>query len=184
MTKNDIVLEITKDKGYMDCCRKLCLGKDIYRDLFQYIVLYLLEMDEKKLKAIHSRGELKWFVVRIIYVNAKSPDSQFQRTFKDNSGNFEPIHQLPDTISEEDTTKIDDLLNRFDEEMDRECNDCIQKGVYPASVMLYHLYEKHGSYTEVAKCTRIPYKTVQRHVHSIREKVIKKINEDTSSNAT
>ena len=56
---------------------------DTYNDLFQYVVLYLMEMNEDKLIALSESGGLRMYVARIIYINAKSERSEFNKQYKD-----------------------------------------------------------------------------------------------------
>lgn len=181
MTKNTIVIEIYNDKAYIDYCKRCCNGNDIYKDLFQYVILTILGMEETKLFNIYKNNGLRNYIARIIYISANSKTSEFYRTI---NGKIDEIDIDYSHTLESLPNEIDEKLNMFDDEMEKECNACIQKGIYPASVMMYHLYEKHGSLSEVSRCTDIPFTTVKRHVDTIRDKIVKKINENSSSNTT
>lgn len=152
----------------------MCVSGDLFNDLFQYVVLCLMEMPEDKLIRLGESGGLRMYVARIIYINAKSPSSQFQRQINSCGDDIDKyiVSQLIDDVEGFD---YDEWLNKFDVELKKECNECIVKGVYPAQVKLYELYEEKRSYTKVAACTQIPYKTVQRNIKALREKIINKI---------
>ena len=175
MTRNEIIEQVSKESIYIDYCKRVCGGRDIYKDLFQFIILSLMEIEEEKLIGINERGKLKGYIVRMIYINANSKTSPFYREitgfeFVDTEFNYDVSY----TESDEET---EIALNNFDEELKKECNKCEQRGVYPSAIKIYELYEQKGSYTEVSKCTQIPYKTILRYVHKTREKILNNLND-------
>lgn len=170
MNRNDIITEIYNDKQYINYCKKVCQHGDLYNDLFQYVVLYLMEMPEKRLIELHESGGLKMYIARIIYANGTNPTRQFMRQYiSDGDLDYKTIGQLDESNENDDyETKI----NHINKGIKTEIKECINKGFYPASVKLLEIYAECGSYQEVANRTKIPYKTVYRHINSLREKLI------------
>lgn len=206
MTRNEIIEGIYKDSQYLSYCKQVCSGGDLHNDLFQYVVLYLMEMNESKLIALSESGGLRMYVARIIYINAKSDRSDFMKQYngkielpegsyyfegknygKVKVSNFERVinselfnanHNFSE--SEENLYDIEDV----EAELRKEVIFCNSKNIYPASAKLLEIYAECGSYQEVANRTKIPYKTVRRHIITLREKIIKNINDkNTISNA-
>lgn len=164
MNRNQIIEEIYNDKQYIDYCLKVCKS-DLHQDLFQYTVLYLMEMPKGKLEAIYKCGELRMYVARIIYINANSKRSQFNKQFNITDSDFD-LTRVADVQPEEDLT-----LQKVEIKLQEEVLFCHQKNIYPASVKLLEIYSELGSYQKVANATRIPYKTVRRHIQGLTEKI-------------
>lgn len=206
MTRNEIIEGIYKDSQYLSYCKQVCNGGDLYNDLFQYVVLYLMEMNEAKLIALSESGGLRMYVARIIYINAKSDRSEFMKQYngrielperayffeggngnfvRNKQTNFERIiksEQYNDSNNFGESEEYD--IEDVEEELRKEVVFCNSKNIYPASAKLLEIYAECGSYQEVANRTKIPYKTVRRHIITLREKIIKNINDkNTISNA-
>ena len=174
MKRNKIIEGIYKDKQYLNYCKQVCGIGDTYKDLFQYVVLYLMEMNEEKLIALSESGGLRMYVARIIYINAKSERSEFNKQYKDRVVYADMFEY--EVIDE--TIFID-----VEEELRKEVIYCNSKNIYPASAKLLEIYAECGSYQEVANRTKIPYKTVRKHIITLREKIIRNINDkNTISN--
>lgn len=175
MTRNEIIEGIYKDSQYLSYCKQVCGGGDLHNDLFQYVVLYLMEMNEAKLIGLSESGGLRMYVARIIYINAKSERSEFMKQYAnrvvyEDMYDFEPIDE--------------NIISDVETELRKEIIFCNSKNIYPASAKLLEIYAECGSYQEVANRTKIPYKTVRRHIITLREKIIKNINDkNTISNA-
>ena len=165
MTKSEIVLEITKDKAYSNYCKKVCSNKDIYKDLYQYVILYLLEMSEEKIVRLYNEGGLKNYIVRIIYLNAHG-DTPFTRQQK-SIGDDIKIN----SIANEEKDNKEERINLVKEAIKKEVLICHQKKIYPAGLKLLDLHLELGSYQKVANKTKIPYKTVIKYISSIKEKI-------------
>lgn len=201
MTRSEIINEITKDPQYIAYCKRVCNGADIHKDLYQYIVLYFLELDENRLIEIYNTGGLRNYIARVIYTQAYGKTSGFTREMKGaidfvsvqsimkdkSKGDFEWINDAGELFTElscpEERTETDELLDVFDLEVQKECARCEAKGIYPTSVKLYQIYEEKQCYTEVSKCLGIAYRTVQYHIHGLRNKAVKAVNDkNTISN--
>lgn len=180
MTKHEIIEQVSKDNTYLDYCKKVCNGKDIHKDLYQYVILTMLEMNEETLIDVFNRGKIKAYVLGIIYKSIYGNRSSF---FTEYEGKIktEEINNISHFELSESEIEFDSKLNEFDIELQKECNRCIVNGIYPAQVKIYEIYEEVGSYTKVAELTQIPFKTVQRYVKGTREKILKNLNDKNSS---
>ena len=180
MDKAKIIDLIVKDNSYLNYCKKVCGGRDIYKDLYQYTVLYLLEMNDTKLISIYNTGGIRNYIGRIIYVNGNIPTSVFKKEYEGKI-QIQDLDYERLQIKDENSDGLQNLMDEFDRELQKECNECIQKGIYPAAVKIYELYEEKGSYVEVSRATNIPYKTIQRYVHGTRKKIIDRLNGKNSN---
>lgn len=171
LSRNEIIESIYKDKQYIGYCQRVCKN-DLYKDLFQYVVLYLMQMNESKLIALNESGGLRMYVVRIIYINAKSKRSEFNKQYSDRVVYDDLIETEP--FNEE-------LLTAVNKEIQKEVESLTERNIYPASAKLLEIYAECGSYKEVAKKTKIKYKTVRTHIINLRKTIIKNINDKDSS---
>jgi hypothetical protein len=172
LTKNQIIIEINSDKSYINYCKQVLPIGDTYNDLFQYVLLYLLEMDENKLIKLHSDGGLRMYIVRIIYINGKSLRSEFNKQY---------IDKIVYSEMYDYENSNENLICEIENEVEKEILLCNEKNIYPASAKLLQIYAECGSYQEVSIRTKIPYKTVRRHIISLRKKIIKNINDKNST---
>lgn len=184
MTRTEIINEITNDPNYLATCKRVCNGKDIYKDLYQYVVLYFLELDENRLIEIYNTGGIRNYIARVIYTQAYGKTSGFTREMK---GAFlfeemQPHHNS--VITDGEISVVDEMINDYDLEIKKECARCETKGIYPTSVKLYNIYEEKGCYREVSRCLNIPYRTVQYHIHGLRNKLVKAVNDKNISSNT
>lgn len=168
MNRNDILNEIVSDKKYIDYCKKI--AGDLSDDLFQYVCLYLLEMNEEKLIQLHNTNGLRMYVTRIIYISINSERSEFKKQLFGRL-KYEEVEHIEDVQTESN----DDVINQINSLIDAEINKSIKKNCYPATAKLFQIYLECGSYKEVSKRTNIPYLTVLKHVQSFQSKIKSKI---------
>lgn len=178
MNRNEIVLQITQDKSYLEYCKKICQGRDVYQDLYQYTMLQVLEMEEEKLKKLFSE-DIRKYIGRIIWLSVNTKSSEFYRKFIKEGGEDIPV---PNIAEDETESEFDLFMDRFNSGLDRECNRCTQKGIYPTAAGIYEVYRLEGSITEASKKLNIPIPTIHRNIQFARSQALKYINEDTSSN--
>ena len=169
MNCNDIIIEITNDKKYYAYCRKIA-GIDLCDDLFQYMLLYLLEMNKEKLIKLHATDGLRMYITRIIYISIHSARSEFKQQLFGRVKTDELVEVAE--VFEEPT---DEILLKIQSEIDNEIKESIKNNIYPAAAKMFEIYVECGSYTEVAKRTGIPVKTVRRNVQEFQQKIKSKI---------
>ncbi len=75
----NIINEVANSKEYLNLCKKIANGSELYRDLFQELIIILIEYDQEKIKGMHERGELKFFIVRILQNQFRSNSSDFYK---------------------------------------------------------------------------------------------------------
>jgi DNA-directed RNA polymerase specialized sigma24 family protein len=179
MTRNAIIESIYNDKKYINYCKQVLPNGDLYNDLFQYVCEYLLKIEEKKLIDLHKKNQLRMYVARIIYINAHSERSEFNKQYNERIDLESYLHEV-DLIDFDNS----DLIDFVKVEIENEINYCNENNIYPASIKLLEIYADLGSYKEVSVKTKIPYLTVINRISKIREKIKKNINDkNTFSNS-
>ena len=130
-----------------------------------------MEMQEERLIGLHESGGLRMYVARMIYISAHSETGQFLRQHRSEEAlDYRTITEIDES---EDTEEFERTIRVMNEGLQRETESCNKKNTYPASVKLLEIYADCGSYQEVSDRTKIPYKTVYRHINSLRERIIK-----------
>lgn len=173
--RNQIIEEIYRDTQYISYCRKVCNDSVLADDLFQYLILYLMEMPEGKLEALYNEGNLRNYIARIIYCSINGNRSQFLKEITGNLINID-CTLLPN-LDCSITAEKNKLINKVKIILDRETKKCINNGEYPAHVKLLEIYVDHGSFKKVSDLTGIPYKTVRRNIQSLIAKIKDKVND-------
>lgn len=177
MTREKIIEEITGDPQYLSYCKRVCAGADVHKDLYQYVVLYFLEMRSERLIEIHATGGLRNYIARVIYTQAYGKKSGFLRELN----GLIDLSELQDFHSnikdQEQVSVVDEMINEYDQELINECIRCEVAGIYPTAVKLYQIYEENGCYKKVSRTIGVPYRTLQYHIHGLRNKLVKIVND-------
>ena len=178
MTKNDILLSITSDDNYIEMCKTICKGKDVYKDLYQYTMLYVCEMPEEKLILLNNQN-IKGYIHRIIWFNAHNTTGQFYREYKGRIDlvEYDASLNLEESAEEESAEEWKSALNKS---IEKTLEDERKKSTnYAWNVELFKIWIKNNTnYRKVARLTTIPYPTVRYNILEM----IKKINENSCNN--
>ena len=184
MSREDIIKSITNDNQYLDYCKYICKGKDVYKDLYQYVMLYICELPDTKLQEVWG-GNVKAYVKRIIYANANYKNAPFYQKyikgwdFVESDLNLNAVKAIDDTEDDKDyerwkeslTTTIETVLE----------DESKKSEGYAWKVELFKLYLQIGTYRQVAFKTDIPRATVRLRVLELVDK-IKEYNENFNNN--
>lgn len=96
MTKRQIVEEVAR-KGWVEQCIRTVSGgtwRSEYKDLTQDILLELWDMDDKKLKGLWERKQLRYYLMRIVRNNIQSKTSRFYYRYR----RFSFLNLGPDSL--------------------------------------------------------------------------------------
>jgi len=173
VNKNKIIEGIYNDKQYLNYCKQVCRFGDLYDDLFQYMILYLLEKPEEELLRLYNSGGLRMYVARLIYINSKSETAPFYNLYIKNK-EVNPLEL--DNVSSEETAEKEMLIIRVSKEIEKEVRECIAMNKYPSAAKLFEVYVEKGSYQSVVnefkdKGIPLKYKTVRRLISEFKTKI-------------
>ena len=102
--------QLYRDKKIDEACKKIAKGNDLWQDLKQELFIVLAEYDQDKLKEIQSKGQLMFFIVRILLNFYNSKTSQFYKKYKhinDEIIDLKYIKQMEDETYSDDLDKIE-----------------------------------------------------------------------------
>lgn len=99
--------QLAKDKVVENLCRNIGVCSNYIDDLVQEVYLILLEYDQDKLKQIYEKGEINYWLTRIImnqYCSNTSPFYKKYRKYYDfiDDNNLELGTDIDDGIAEDD----------------------------------------------------------------------------------
>lgn len=99
--------QLAKDKVVENLCRNIGVSSNYIDDLVQEVYLILLEYDQDKLKQIYEKGEINYWLTRIImnqYCSNTSPFYKKYRKYYDfiDDNNLELGTDIDDGIAEDD----------------------------------------------------------------------------------
>jgi len=179
LNRAKIIEDIANDEQYKDYCRYVCNGRDLWKDLYQYTILYICELSDEKLQKI-AEGSIEWYVKRIMYMGANFKTTPFYKEYvgKVNIVDEKIRDNIKDDHTEDEDNKTwrEELRGNIENTLRTERN---KNNKYSWEVGLFELWMKSGdSCREIARKTDIPYPTVRYHISSLK----KKINENTSNN--
>lgn len=99
--------QLAKDKVVENLCRNIGVCSNYIDDLVQEVYLIMLEYDQEKLKQIYEKGEINYWLTRIImnqYCSNTSPFYKKYRKYYDfiDDNNLELGTDIDDGIAEDD----------------------------------------------------------------------------------
>ncbi len=185
LTKREIIEIVANDTRYLKCCQKWVKRGDLYKDLYQFIMLSVCEMDENKLQVIYE-GNIYSYVTRMIWLNAVSKTAPFYR-YNKQIGDVELTNDTRHSMNyeivldeENEELENEELLDHIELFLKSEVEYWESKGKEDKTlaVKLLGRYTELGNYRQLAREADIPYSTVRYTIKTLLEK----INEDITSN--
>lgn len=162
MNRDSIIDAFVKDPEY----RKICvqIGGAYADDLYQELVLVILELPDSKLQQI-SDTCIKCFYYRLA-----------KHQFCSNNSAFHKKYRKDDTVIREHREDIAQASQSSapDPELLRKVHQAV-KDVYWYDSGILSLYAEKGTLQEVSNCTGIPLKSVHDTVANTRKIIKKKI---------
>lgn len=166
MTKDEIIKEIISG-DYRHICARMLNGNPTYKDLYQELLLIILEYPEEKLLKIPNLNQAKFFIVRILCNMVHSSDSKFHKTYR---GTVQlTSEQVADEEYNYNADKEIELLQNITEETIRDAPKLERD--------MFAIYQKLGTYRAIEAKTGIDhtfaYRTIERTKKRIRNKTKK-----------
>lgn len=146
--------------------RKACVsigGTQWADDLQQEVLLVLLEKPEAKILDAHSKGYLRFYVVRIIMNFYQSKTAGFHSKYRHLDENIPLDFDIEDDSEQKDDSQyiaLEAALERLSSNKD-----------FPYEQKLLELHLKLKTKKKVSRVTGIPYRTVQHNLTAIYAKL-------------
>lgn len=166
LTKKEIIEKICGNKEYMRICKRIAEGDPLYEDLYQELILLLLEYDATRLEGIYARGELNWFIVGCLSNMYRSNRSGFHAKYRHRQHTVEITYDLPGN-QQAYNPELDRLYDDVNKEL---------KNLSWYEQELFRSYLREGSVRKLAARTQIPYRTIGLTVMKVRNKINRKVN--------
>lgn len=181
----EAIKQITENrKAYLDYAYYVSNSNQHKEDLYQEMLLAVLEYDQDKLKDIYERGILDYFCKRIIYISWTSPRSPFYEKFRKFSSFTCDIDEVQ--ISYSEGNKVDELMSKVESDLD-ELKGKDEEGRYLSQLFYYYRKGALGdkryytcenqSMRELSKNTGICVSTISNDIQKVKE-FLKKKNTD------
>ena len=149
MTFLQLITKTSQDKELRQICRKI--GGNLSDDLFQELMVILLEYNEQKLIDIYNKGYYKWFLVKTLTNQFNSNSSPFNKKYSPKDID----HIITDSYDHSIDIMIDKVNNKLNQLhwYDRE---------------LFKAYIESGSYRKLSKQTDIPFNSISRTINNVK----------------
>lgn len=149
MTFLEIITKTSQDKELRQICRKI--GGNLSDDLFQELMVILLEYNEQKLIDIYNKGYYKWFLVKTLTNQFNSNSSPFNKKYRPKDIDY----IITDSYDHSIDIMIDKVNNKLNQLhwYDRE---------------LFKAYIESGSYRKLSKQTDIPFNSISRTINNVK----------------
>ena len=158
MDKNQIISELYQCKDINGAIQKM-EPVELQEDLKQEMFMVLCEMDDERLIDLHSKGFLKFFLVRTMLNMIKSDRSGFYKNFRnffELGEKYEPIELKDISLPE---VNLDQVFGTT------------RQGLYEKDMFLYYVYTFNKNAAQLSKATKIPYITVVRTIKNAKCKI-------------
>lgn len=167
MNKAQIIEQFYNSRDFNEVLAKM-EPDHLREDLKQEIILIVCQWDEEKIIALHSRGELGFYVVRIILNQVKSKSSPFAKKYR--AINLE----LTKDVGIDDLSEVEEYEARLNKEkMEEEVIKEIDT-LYWYDAEMIRLYLKLGNFRAIQKDTGIPfiscYKNIKKSLAALKDK--------------
>jgi hypothetical protein len=145
----DVITKTSQDKELKQICRKI--GGNLAEDLFQELMLILLEYDKEKLLSIYNKGYYKWFLVKTLTNQFNSNSSPFAKKYRPKEIDF--------VLTSDYDHNIDILIDKIDKQLNK---------LHWYDRELFKAYVESGSYRKLSKQTDIPFNSISRTVNYVK----------------
>jgi hypothetical protein len=145
----DVIIKTSQDKELKQICRKI--GGNLAEDLFQELMLILLEYDKEKLLSIYNKGYYKWFLVKTLTNQFNSNSSPFAKKYRPKEIDF--------ILTSDYDHNIDILIDKIDKQLNK---------LHWYDRELFKAYVESGSYRKLSKQTDIPFNSISRTVNYVK----------------
>lgn len=163
----DIVNVIVKDKSFKQICNKIANRAELADDLYQHIILEILEDKAGKIRIAYQNNQLKFYFVRLALNQYRSTNtSTFSKLYRQYEPVFEylPIqYETNEDQYDEDEDKAHELEYKLTKELIEE------RGWYHAK--LFELYLEYGNLRALSKATKIPLVSIHQSIKETKKYV-------------
>lgn len=195
MNREQIINEIAHAKDLPNICRKVAKGDDRAKDLFQHLILNLLEMPDEKLFDIYNRGNLRVYCLGFVYRSWYSKTSTFGQMYQHahyhlvsdsvDIGKMEAIRdeQFIDNQYDDEPYKLKDarlaMYKIADDNTEKTYHDLLDKVDDQVTSMsadpqqwydakLLQIYSEVRSVRKMSKEIGIPYKSIHNSIQQAK----------------
>lgn len=167
MSNSEIVNEIATDASYREIVDKITRGHELKKDLFQEVIIVLLEYDSAKLLSIYNSGGLKFFFIAVVKNNFNSSTSRFYKKYRKECE--EKIKYIPDyngieaRIEDNEENKYQKIIENLKGKSDFQNSQEWYKHT------LFIEYLKQGSMRKLEKKTGISLNAIAASIREYRD---------------
>lgn len=189
-TRNVIIERLFTGKNFNDCLQKM-EPAHLRDDLKMEVALVVCEWPDEKVVGLHKRGELDYFVVRVILNQIQSKTSPFFKKYRricetyieDTTNSF--LGNGEGATIDRHYANISAQVNLADKQVEDQGERLIREqledytlveinNLYWYDAALIRLYLKHGTFRAIQDATKIPYiscyKNIQKSLETLRMK--------------
>ena len=157
MNWHEIINQTAKDKEIKSICKKI--GGNLSDDLYQELMVIILEYPKEKLVEIYNKGYFKFFIVRTLTNQFNSNSSPFNKLYR-----LKEIEELP---TFEYDKNIDVLYHKVNNILDK---------LHWYDRELFKAYIEAGSYRKLSKITDIPFNSISRTINHVKSIIRNNLN--------
>ena len=149
MTFLQLITKTSQDKELRQICRKI--GGNLSDDLFQELMIILLEYNQEKLIDIYNKGYYKWFLVKTLTNQFNSNSSPFNKKYRPKDIDY--------IISDSYDHSIDIMIDKVNNKLNQ---------LHWYDRELFKAYIESGSYRKLSKQTDIPFNSISRTINNVK----------------
>jgi DNA-directed RNA polymerase specialized sigma24 family protein len=174
LDKKTIIEMVYRNTEYRRICLRVCGGDELSADLYQEMILALLNYEEEKIMGLHQRGELKWFITRIMMTMWRCKSSPFFQAYRRGTETVTDRIPTPDDVYDIDRDLHTQLIiDTTAKVLEEKLSSGDRNDWYEAT--MWKLYTESGSFRKAQERSRIPYKSIANTVRRMKLIIAKRI---------
>jgi hypothetical protein len=170
-----IIEQVYRDSEYRYACEEITRGDALSDELFHETVMTLIGYDDDKIVGLHTRGELRWFITRIMMTMWRCKSSPFYRAYRKKTESVYDDMTVPDEIYDIARDSFHQhALEATDRIIQEKLNSGNREDWYEAT--LWKLYISAGSFRKAEAISKVPYKSIANTVRRMRLIITERID--------
>lgn len=166
--RDKILIEISTNPKYIGACKTICSHRnkiDLHEDLFQHVLIILIEIPSDKLIQLYQANQLQWYFVKLCLNQLQGKRSEFNKLYKS--------QELKEELS---GNEVDEDSYDFDFDIKEECVNKALEQMHWYKRDLFKLYKECRSYRKLSKETKIPVTSIQLTIKEVQNDIINYYN--------
>jgi hypothetical protein len=174
LDKRAIIEMVYRNTQFKHICLQVCGGDELSNDLYHEMILALNNYEDEKLAGLYHRGELRWFITRIMMTMWRCKSSPFYQAYRRGTESITDRMPTPeDEYDMDGDLRTQLIIDTTAKVLEEKLSSGDRNDWYEAT--MWKLYIESGSFRKAQEKSRIPYKSIANTVRRMKLIIAKRI---------